>query len=283
MRTAIREQLIKKISDIDGRIYEPQAASDKTKKPYLVLRQGVDVEDTPWVNFRRIIEVWPYLPRTTFKNVDSMAQKVVSALDKRLLTTDAGEVFSCAYLGTTGEDFVDIEWDALTRGLRFAVMALQPVAVPETVLDDLWLAALAEWTQFELGEAWNVYNNLWPLGYVRPAMLWRIASVDAGEAANGMFRVSKKFIGHVLGATPNQEIAAALQVVTGLRRDIKIPLDLADHRYMTVNEPRVNYQANALTGGQVSVTLSRFANKPLEEVSVMKHVYINKNDGGVQG
>lgn len=281
MRTAIREQLIKEVSDIDGRVYEPQAAGATTQKPYLVIRQGVDTEDTPWTNFRRIVEVWPYLARTTFKNVDAMAQEIISALDKQLLTTGVGEVFSCTYLGTAGQDFVDTEWDALTRGLRFAIMALQPVSVAETVDNDPWLDALVTWTETELGDDWSIYKCFWPLGYARPAILWRIATVDAGEAANRMFQVSKKFIGHVIGITPNQEIAGALQIVEGLRRDIKIPLDIADCRYMMVNDPKANYQANTSTGGQVSVMLSRFTNRPYEEV-LLQRVYINKNDGGVQ-
>lgn len=274
MRAAIRQQLIDKVSDVQSRVYEPQAAGASTPKPYLVLRQGADTEDAPWTGFRRIVEVWPYVARTTFQKVDGLVNKVVAALDKQLLTdTATGEVFTCQYLGTVGQDYVDEEWDAITRGLRFAVMALQPVAVPETLANDPWLEALATWTGTTLGEAWTVYRNLWPLGYKRPAVMWRLAGVEVQEKARAMFEVRKKFVGHVLGSTPNEQITGALTVVQELGNAIKLPLDAANKRYLTVNSPGVDYRADALTAGQVSVTLSRLTNRPAVEAPLITAVH----------
>lgn len=274
MRAAIRQQLINQVPDIQGRVYEPHAAGASTQKPYLVLRQGVDTEDTPWTGFRRILEVWPYVARTTFQNVDDLAAKVVAALDKQLLTdTATGEVFTCQYLGTAGPDFVDENWDAITRGLRFAVLALQPVAVPETVANDPWLEALAAWTGTTLGAGWNIYRNYWPLGYKRPAVMWRLAGVEVQEKARAMFEVRKKFIGHVIGSTPNEQVTGALTVVQELGNAIKLPLDIAEKRYLTVNNPAVDYRTDALTAGQLSVTLSRMTNRPAEEAPLMQRVY----------
>lgn len=274
MREAIRQQLISQVPDVAGRVFEPHAAGANTPKPYLVLRQGIDTEDTPWTGFRRIVEVWPYLPRTTFKAVDALAKKVIPALNGQLLTdTETGEVFTCVYLGTAVQDYVDEDWDALTRGLRFAVLALQAMTVQETVANDSWLEALANWTEGKLGAGWTVYRNAWPLGYKRPAVLWRLTTIRVEDKAKAMFEVRKQLQGHVLGATPNQELSAALSIVEGLGSAIKIPLDLATRRYLQVVEPIADYRMDALTSGQITVTLSRLTARPTEEAPLMMHVY----------
>lgn len=273
MRAAIRQKLIDSIPKIEGRVYEPQAAGATTQKPYLVLRQGVDAEESLWAGFRRIIEVFPYVSRTTFQKVDELANKVIEVLDKQLLTdATTGEVFTCQYLGTVGQDFIDEDWDAITRGLRFAVMALQPVAVKETVASDTWVEALASWAENLLGGEWTVYRNRWPLGYVRPAVLWRLADISAVGTSRATFDVRKLMAGHVLGATPNQETVAMLQIVQGLTQAIKVPLDLANRKYMTVVEPRGDYRMDALTRGQISVTLTRMTMRPFEEAPLMQKI-----------
>jgi len=273
MRAAIRQKLIDSIPKIEGRVYEPQAAGATTQKPYLVLRQGVDAEESLWAGFRRIIEVFPYVSRTTFQKVDELANKVIEVLDKQLLTdATTGEVFTCQYLGTVGQDFIDEDWDAITRGLRFAVMALQPVAVQETVASDTWVEALATWAENLLGEEWTVYRNRWPLGYVRPAVLWRLADISAVGTSRAAFEIHKLMAGHVLGATPNQETVAVLQIVQGLIQAIKVPLDLANKKYMTVVEPRGDYRMDALTRGQISVMLTRVTMRPFEEAPLMQKI-----------
>ncbi len=272
MRAALRQQLVNQVSDVDGRVYEPHAASAKTEKPYLVIRQGVDVENNPWTGFRRIVEIWPYVARTTFQSVDSLAKKVTAALDKQLLTMDTGEVFTCLYLGTVGTDFIDEDWGAITRGLRFAVMALQPVAVPETVVNDTWVEAIANWSENLLGTGWTVYRNRWPLGYVRPAVLWRLTNFNVEGINRSGFEVKKSLVGHVLGGTPNEETQGVLQIIDGLTQAIKVPLDMESKKYMTVITPRGNFQVNALERGQVTVTLTRKTKRPQEEVPLMQKI-----------
>ena len=59
---------------------------------------------------------------------------------------------------------MDVEWDIITRGLRFTVLASQPIPVAEKAPEDPWLTALASWTEGLL-DNWTVYTNKWPLGY----------------------------------------------------------------------------------------------------------------------
>lgn len=275
MRAAIRQKLIDSIPEIGDRVYEPHAAGASTQKPYVALRQGVDSEESPWAGFRRIIEVWPYMARTTFQQVDDLANKITAALDKQILT-DAGtsEVFTCQYLGTVGQDYVDEDWDAITRGLRFAVMALQPVAIPEIVVGDPWVEALAKWTEGLLGSEWVVYCHRWPLGYARPAVLWRLTDVQVAGVSKAAFEVRKMIVGHVIGATPNQETEAVLKVVQGLIQEIKIAFDVANRKYMTITEPKGDYRLDALTRGQISATLSRMTMRPAEEAPLMQKIEI---------
>jgi hypothetical protein len=266
MRAAIRQKLLDAIPGLSGRVYEPHEAGAETPKPYAVLVQGEEQEDTPWTGFRRIIEVWPYVSRTSFANVDDLADQITAALDKQLLTDAvAGETFSCMYIGTASSDVVDEERDAITRGLRFAVVALQPVNVPETAPDDPWLEALAMWTESQLGAEWTVYRGLWPLGYVRPAVMWRIAAAEVQPLMAAAFEVRKQFVGHVIGRTPNEQTEGVLRIVEQLGASVKVPLDAADRRYLTILEPRADLQANAMSGGQISVTLSRRTDRPTEE------------------
>ncbi|AYO30806.1 hypothetical protein D2962_09460 [Biomaibacter acetigenes] len=272
MREAIRQHLINQIPEIKG-CFEPHAATAKTQKPYLIIRQGMDTEETPWTGFRRIIEVWPYVSRTTFINVDTLAEKVIRALDGQLLTTQAGEVFTCHYLGTAGDDFVDEDWDAITRGLRFAVMALQPVTVPETVADDPWLDKLALWTANVMGVDWTIYRNFWPLGYKRPAVMWRITNIEVREKGTAMFEVRKRFTGHILGRTPNEQIAGVMTILQEMGNAIKIPLDTMSRKYMTISNMASNMQQDAITAGQISLILARNTNRPAEDAPLIMGVH----------
>lgn len=272
MRNAIRQRLLDTIPGLND-VYEPHAAGPESKMPFAIVMQGEDTEQSDWVGFRRVVEVWPYVSRSSFRKVDQLVDQVTAALDKQILQTSTGEVFSCMYLGTVGPDFVDKEWNGISRGLRFAVIAVQPVAVPETVSDDPWLDALSLWTQTILDQEWDVYRGKWLLGYRRPSVLWRLTSVEASGMSMAMFEVRKRFVGHVLGRTPNEQTQGALTIVEQLANSIKIPLNLADRRYMTVRDSNVDLQADALNGGQVKVILSRKTNRPTEEGPIMRQVF----------
>jgi len=276
MRDAIGNKLLTTMPELKD-VYEPHAADKDSVKPYAVVLQGEDNEESDWAGFRRIVEVWPYVSRTSFKKIDSLEKKIVAALDKQLLTNEAGEVFSCIYLGTAGQDVVDEDWNAITRGLQFAVMALQPVATPETVADDRWLVALGNWSQSITGQNWQAYRCFWPLGYQRPSVMWRIAGMDVTTGNRGGFVVRKRVVGHVLGVTPNEQLTAALKLVEAMQVAIKLPLDLAARRYMTVVEPRIDLQADAITSGQINVTLTSRTMRPSEDAPLMRRIDFNNN------
>lgn len=149
--------------------------------------------------------------------------------------------------------------------------------IADNTAADPWLEALATWTGAVLEPGWTVYK-VWP-GNKRPSICWRLAGIEVQEKARAMFEMRKKFIGHVLGSTPNEQIAGALTVVQELGNAIKLPLDVANKRYLTVNNPAVDYRTDALTAGQVSLTLSRLTNRPAEEAPLIMAVH---NTGFIQ-
>ncbi|BFH66251.1 hypothetical protein J27TS7_10970 [Paenibacillus dendritiformis] len=271
MRNAIRERLIAAIPELKD-VYEPHAAEAKSEKPYVVVLQGQDSDESPWTGFRRIVEVWPYVSRSTFEKVDALAGKIIAALDKQLLTTEAGEVFSCIYLGSSGQDVVDEEWDAITRGMQFAVMALQPVGTDGQITSDPWVPALASWTTNIMGQDWAVYNGFWPLGYARPAVMWRVTGIDVTPISLGLYRITKRFTVHVAGNKEHPENAGVAALVERLGSEIKIPFDLKDRRYLTIMDPKANIGADALQEGQITVTLSRRVSRPQADVPLIRSV-----------
>jgi len=265
MRAAIRQKLIHDIPDIQGRCYEPQAAGPNTPKPYLVIRQGVDSEDSLWTGFRRIIEVWPYVARTTFQKVDDLAGKVIAALDKQLIVDEqTGEAFSCQYLGTVGQDYVDEDWDAITRGLRFAVLALQPVSVVDDTPPDPFVETIAAWAESKY-PAWHVYRQIWPLGYQKPAIMWRMSN-ERYELFN--IHSSWRYVdivGHVVSIAPGEQNAMVSELAKALQLAIKIP---GDGGFLTVLNVRPDLRVDGFRQGQIRLTL-RGVVKPAEDAGVL--------------
>ncbi|RDY70320.1 hypothetical protein DXT76_13705 [Halobacillus trueperi] len=274
MRNAIREKLMNSIPEFKD-VYEPHVAGPQSEKPYGVIRQGVDTEDNEWAGFRRIVEIWPYVSRTTFTKVDDLQKKIIEALDQQLITNQAtGAVFSCVYLGTAGQDVTDHEWDAITRGLRFAVMAVHQVEEDPEVSQDAWVSALSDWSEQQLneqesGQAWSFYENRLPLGYQRPSVLWRISNHRATSTGKAGFLIDKEVVGHVISESPDLRMSAVSLLVEQLVSDIKIPLDITSRKYMTVVQPRGDFLADGLNRGQITLRLTRRAKRLTEEAPVI--------------
>ncbi|OPY64083.1 MAG: hypothetical protein A4E56_00137 [Pelotomaculum sp. PtaU1.Bin065] len=141
----------------------------------------------------------------------------------------------------------------------------------ETV--DPWLEALAIWTQNELGAGWTVYRNTYPEQYNQPGVVWRLTDIEAREKTSAAFEVRKSFQATVLGSKAYQ-YSGAMKIVEGMRRDIKIALDVVNRRYMTVVDPSVKIKPDITLPAQVTVTLTRLTNRPTDEIP-----YIMEIDG----
>lgn len=145
-------------------------------------------------------------------------------------------------------------------------------ASAETAPTDPWLEALCAWTEDILGGIWAVHRGALLLGYTRPAVMWRVTGAEVQDKTSSVYEVRKRFAGHILGGTPNQQLNTVLALNQELKSLIKIPLNVVERRYMKVVGLSANVQADAFSAGQLSVTLSRLTSRPADEVPLMMHV-----------
>ncbi len=283
MRNGIRQRLIQEIPLIGGRVVGVHETPTTLDKPYVMLVLGADTEESPWSGFSSPFEVWPSLsPTGDFADVDELSELIIAALDGHVLTdVDANEEFTCRYDGNVGPDKSDPDREVISRGLRFSTLAFRSASETETVDEDTWLTALSQWTATLLSEDWQVYKGSWPRDYVRPSVLWRMEGLESSEGNRAAFELRKRYLGHVIGRTTletapdrisntfavprsqvigrtmNEQISAITELTEGLSRSVKIPLHIADRRYLTVVNPIVDFKSDPLTEGQITVTLAR--------------------------
>lgn len=143
MRAGIRQQLLNsKIGIID--CYEPNVPNKETLKPYAVVLQNDDIKNNETVGFKRTIEIYFYVKRTSFKSLDEIVDKAIKALHMQTVEDPkTNEVFTCIFNGIVGQDGIDEEWDALYRGLQFNVIALHDETEENT---DKWLDSIKDFT-----------------------------------------------------------------------------------------------------------------------------------------
>ncbi|MFC4600685.1 hypothetical protein [Cohnella hongkongensis] len=278
MRAGIRERLSQRIPLIGGRIFEAHESAPTLDKPYILLIQGTESTDTDWTGINTLFECWPSVSQQSdYSEVDELSDLIVEALDGQVLL-DPGSLseFACRYEGTVGSDKADADRDVITRGLRFSVTGARNAQ--ETVQDD-WLDALCGWTLDKLGDShWQAYGGRWPTNYGRPSVLWRWEGIEtfAGARASTI-EVRKKAIGHVLGRTVNEQAITAAALAQSLSEAVKIPLDLSDRRYLTVLAPNVDLARDAMTEGQILVTLTRKIERYAEQGPLMREVNFQPN------
>jgi len=270
MRNAIREHLLEKLPGLFNDIYEPHMPTGETPKPYAVIRQGGDVKDEDWMGFTRPIEIWPYVSRSTFTIVDDMCDQIIKALDRQVITDlETGEVFTCNFDGST-QDQIDNDFDLITRGLQFSVLALKPIDdPPEIYAPDPWVDALSAWTQNLLSD-WKVYRGNLPIGYERPSVLWRLKTVRSRPVSRGLAELQKVIVGHVFGTTINQQTLGIVTLVHEIENAIKIPLDPVERTFLTVDgQPMGDTEADPESAPQITVTLRRKLARTLPTYPIM--------------
>lgn len=252
MRAGIREQIINTVSELKD-CYEPNVPDKSTEKPYAVVVQCDDTDNGEIVGFKRTIEIWLYETRTTFRNLDSLADKVIKALDMQVITdSKTNETFTCIFGGTIGQDIVDEEWDAIARGLKFTVIALHE---EDEVNEDPWLDALNEYTK--LITTHTVYLNNWKKNFEVPSILWRVQSQSKERENFALIKESKTLICHIASNNKNEINKLLDNIEDKLITDMKIPLDLIDKRYLTIESILEDREADMLSKGQLTVKFFR--------------------------
>ncbi|GAC41260.1 hypothetical protein [Paenibacillus popilliae] len=196
MRGLIRQQLIDHIPEIDGRVFETDAAAADEEKPYLVMTKGSESDENDWAGNSTLIEVWPYVAHTQFKHVDALVSATIDALDHRLLTDSVtGEAVLCRFTGSTSADMLDEKFDAITRGIQFEVFSLgwllhEPVE-PDPV------SALSVWTA-ERFPNMQTDPRCWNPSDETPALYWRIAAIRSVQTMPWGAWIDATVRGHML-------------------------------------------------------------------------------------
>ncbi len=216
MRTALREKILREIPEVEGRVYEIQVVRKDTAKPYVILKKGVDSSSEEWLGYKRVVDVIIYHKRTTFRELDKIAKKIIQALDKQLLVDESSkEAFVCLY-DNSSSDYVDDEWDAITRTISFSVLALRPYVTEEFIESDDAVKAVCSLVKQNFPTI-TVYENTFPGGYNLPCVMFRLEGLEKERLTLIHFKIVKQLRGHVLGRTIGEQEEIAKNIVSLLK------------------------------------------------------------------
>ena len=248
MREAIRQLLVNNILEIEDRVYEPHAAGPNTLKPYLVLREGVQDPEADWAAFSTVIEVWPYVKRITFQHVDSLVNVIIDTLHRARFSYN-GEEYLVDYLGSAGQDLVDEDWDAITRGLRFRVFALG--WLNGLTYDPDPVKALQEWTKKAWPEA-HTDPATWSPADVAPGIYWRIVRLVPVEITAAVNWMEAQISGHILAPSAAVRLSWVRKVTEGIAKQRVLKMD--DGGPLELLRVVADSEADPMRRGQVILT-----------------------------
>ncbi|KEH90617.1 hypothetical protein [Clostridium botulinum] len=252
MRAGIRQKLLDIIPELKD-CYEPTIPGKDTPKPYAVILQGSDDEQNNPTSFKRTIEVWLYEKRTTFQKLDTLSEKVIKALDLQTIEdTNTKETFTCMFNGTIGQDIIDEEWNALSRGLQFSVIALHG---EEETTKDTWVEALSSYTE-DITNI-KVYRDYWKKNFLVPSVLWRTSNTSKERINGALIKENKTLVCHVVDRNKGSIENILDTIENSLIKDLKIPLDIKDRRYLTIESIQEDREADMLGVGQLIIEISR--------------------------
>ncbi|MBN1058529.1 hypothetical protein [Clostridium botulinum] len=268
MRHGIRQKLLDTVKNLKG-CYEPSAPNKDTPRPYAVVLQGADNDNGEVVGFKRTIEIWLYEDKTTFKNLDKLVEEVIKALSMQVIDdVKTNETFTCIFDGTIGQDLIDEEWEAITRGLRFNVISLHD---ENEVNTDKWLSALSDYTKTIINHA--IYLNNWKKNFEVPSILWRVQNQEKERISNSLIKESKTLICHIASTNKNEINKLLDDIEDKLVTDLKIPLDINERRYLTIESIEEDRESDMLSKGQLTVKFSRRKMIERKEVPKINKIY----------
>ena len=274
MRATIRQLLVNGVTQVQGRVYEPHAAVATTPKPYLVLKVGVQDAEVDWADFSTVIEVWPYASRTTFQQVDAIANAVINTLH-RARFSEAGEQYLVDYIGTTGQDFVDEDWDAITRGLRFRVFALG-------WLDGLTfepdpVTALRNWTITTFPEV-HTDPATWSPTDTAPGIYWRLVRIAPVQITAAVNWLEAQIAGHILAPSAAVRLTWVRKLTESLAKQRR--LTMLDGGPLELIKITADSEADHMRRGQVQVTARFGVLQPAAQAEVLGRAVVS---GAVSG
>lgn len=266
MRAGVRNQILDNVITLKD-CYEPNVPRHNTPKPYAVVVQGTDSSRQDPTSFQRSLEVWLYNDIDTFQTLDNLMLETIEALDLKTFTDpNTGLSYTAKFNSTIGQDMVDEEWGAIVRGLNFSVIALHETEVT----NDTWENAVANFIESVTQTV--SYKGTWRNDFQVPSVLCRTISKSMEEVNGSAFRENRDIRIHVVSDDRNEMNQIIDTIEQSLMRAIKIPLDLADKRYLTIRSMRENRDSDMLGQGQLTVTMTRINSMPIEGTYI-EHIY----------
>ncbi|NUU78523.1 hypothetical protein [Paenibacillus xylanilyticus] len=284
MSVAVRQTLKQKLAALvpawNGRVLDVLSQGEVLTGPCAVIAFAEEVLKSAWAGYRRIIKISPYVRPEDggAEQLEKWSAELVKGLHQVRLEDEEGAAFTCIYFGSSDCDRVDAGSGMMTRSLRFGVY------VPESIEDnaslttqDPWMAALQNWTRTELGSEWSVYGDVWPGGYEKQSVLWRLTGYSSAATGTSALEIRKQWTGHVVTADAGATRHAVTRLVEQLAVQSRIALaNTDDTRYLTVDEVSADLQADAYLNGQIRLTLQQRIRRPGTEVPLIREIHHSK-------
>jgi hypothetical protein len=128
-------------------------------------------------------------------------------------------------------------------------------AVFQNSTNDSWLTAISAYVQGILPTGWTIYM-VWQ-GNKRPSLCWEIVNISAKEQSRYMYKLSKRIVCNILGDTPANLQYALATITQALEEAVKIPLDIANKKYMAVDNIKAQKSISNYTVGQITIDVSQ--------------------------
>ena len=258
MRAAIRQMLVVGVPEIGERWVEPHLLRRDTAGqiayPFGVIRVGDQAADEAWGGVSTVVEAWPHIDRDTpASTLDELVRKTRETLDNARFD-EGGARYLILHEVTAGRDFLDEDWQALTRPVRFRVYALAWLSGLTYAPDPV--AALQAWTEAQFPEtqqdplSWNPQD-------ATPGVYWRL--VSANVAPEGMRSwgawMDATLRAHVVAPSPATRLSYTRRVAERLAT--KHRLGLSDGSPLLFREVSADSTVSPMSEGQVRL-LARF-------------------------
>ena len=245
MREAIKQLLVAHVPTVNGHVWEPTAAGPQLEMPYLVLRAGKQ-ENDEYEAHAAFYEVWPYVRRRTFQEVDQISKEVIAALHQKSFAYE-GVPYYIEYVDTVSDDMVDEDWDVLTRGLRFQIFSLAWLL--HTPIEPDPVEAMKRWTTARFP---HIHTDPLALPTTdHPSLFWRQTMITSVEEMHWGAWLTAKMHGHLLvrdASTRRQwveKIARQLALDTGT--------SLSDKSKLTFLTVSANHDQDPFKAGQIEL------------------------------
>ncbi len=118
MRDAIRERLLEEISALKE-VWQPNMPDIESEKPYAILKMGDELQGNITHGFDRFIEVWLYIDRTDYNDLDTLVAETIAALTTAELYTSNGLLFGLECKRVSADGFFDPAFNGLTKTVTF--------------------------------------------------------------------------------------------------------------------------------------------------------------------